>query len=101
MSQQRTRDTQPELALRSALHRAGFRFRLHRKPVIGVRREADLVFISARVAVFVDGCFWHQCPEHATSPKNNDAWWDAKLARNVERDRDTDRRLQDAGWVSI
>lgn len=101
MSRQRRHDTSPERALRSLLHRAGLRYRLHRRPVAGLRRQADLVFAGAKVAVFVDGCFWHCCPEHATSPKANGAWWAAKLARNVERDRDTDRRLAEAGWQVV
>ena len=101
MSRQRSHDTSPERALRSLLHRRGLRYRLHRRPIAGLRRQADLVFAGARVAVFVDGCFWHCCPEHATSPKANGAWWAAKLARNVERDRDTDRRLAEAGWTVV
>ncbi|HVF74113.1 MAG TPA: DNA mismatch endonuclease Vsr [Acidimicrobiales bacterium] len=98
MSRQRRHDTTPERLLRSLLHRRGLRYRLHRRPVPGLRRQADLVFVGPRVAVFVDGCFWHCCPEHATSPKANGAWWAAKLARNVERDRETDQRLAAAGW---
>lgn len=98
MSRQRSRDTDPERALRSLLHGMGLRFRLHRRPVAGLRREADLVFVGPRVAVFVDGCFWHCCPEHATSPRANGAWWATKLAANVARDRDTDERLRAAGW---
>lgn len=101
MSRQRSRDTSPERALRSLLHRRGLRYRLHRRPVAGLRRQADLVFPGPRVAVFVDGCFWHCCPDHGTSPKANRAWWAAKLARNVERDRDTDLRLAEAGWVVV
>lgn len=98
MSRQRSHDTKPERVLRSLLHRQGLRYRLHRRPVAGLRRQADLVFPGARVAVFVDGCFWHCCPEHSTAPRSNQAWWAAKLARNVERDRDTDQRLAEAGW---
>ncbi|HEX2038782.1 MAG TPA: DNA mismatch endonuclease Vsr [Acidimicrobiales bacterium] len=101
MSRQRSRDTDPERALRSLLHRMGLRFRVHRRPVPGVRREADLVFAGPRVAVFVDGCFWHRCPDHATSPRNNGAWWAAKLAANAARDADTDRRLSEAGWAVV
>lgn len=101
MSRQRSRDTSPERALRSLLHRRGLRYRLHRQPVAGLRRQADLVFVGARVAVFVDGCFWHRCPDHATSPKSNGPWWAAKLDRNVERDRDTDQRLMAAGWTVV
>jgi DNA mismatch endonuclease (patch repair protein) len=59
------------------------------------------VFAGARVAVFVDGCFWHSCPEHATAPKANSAWWSAKLAANVARDRDTDQRLAEDGWKVV
>jgi DNA mismatch endonuclease (patch repair protein) len=65
------------------------------------RRRADVVFRRARVAVFVDGCFWHGCPEHGTVPKANRIWWQAKIAANKERDRDTDRALQQARWQSV
>jgi DNA mismatch endonuclease (patch repair protein) len=101
MSRQRSQDTDPERALRSRLHRLGLRYRLHLRPVTGLRRQADIVFPRARVAVFVDGCFWHRCPEHATSPKANGAWWADKLAANAARDRDTDRRLVEAGWQVV
>jgi DNA mismatch endonuclease (patch repair protein) len=101
LSRQRRRDTDPERALRSALHRMGLRFRVHLRPVAAVRREADVVFTRARVAVFVDGCFWHRCPDHATHPKNNGPWWEAKLAANAARDLDTDRRLAEAGWQVV
>ncbi len=66
-----------------------------------MRRRADLVFPRRRVAVYVDGCFWHCCPEHATYPKNNARWWADKLAGNVARDRDTDARLGAAGWLVV
>src|SRR5690349_17954597 len=101
MSGQRTTGTAAEMALRRELHRRGLRYRVDRAPVPGLRRRADLVFTAARVAVFVDGCFWHSCPEHGTYPKANAAWWTAKLNRNVERDRDTDRRLRAAGWLVL
>jgi len=101
MSSQARRNTTPELALRSALHRRGLRFRVHRRPIPGLRREADLVFSAVRVAVFVDGCFWHGCPEHATWPKSNAEWWRLKLTANRERDAETDARLADAGWLSL
>lgn len=72
------------------------------RPVLeGVRRRPDLVFGPARVAVFVDGCFWHGCPEHATWPKNNEAFWREKIETNRLRDRDTDRRLAEAGWEVV
>ncbi len=101
MSHQRTRDTAPELQLRRALHGRGVRFRVD-YPLPGMpRRRADLVFTKAHLAVFVDGCFWHGCPEHATFPHVNAEWWRAKLARNVERDRETDDALLVAGWTVL
>ncbi|KXF56196.1 very short patch repair endonuclease [Rhodococcus sp. SC4] len=101
MRAQRRRDTAPELALRRELHRRGVRYYVDRAPVKGVRRRADLVFPRRKVAVYVDGCFWHSCPQHATFPKNNAQWWAEKLAGNVTRDRDTDARLTDAGWTVV
>ncbi|RVW08619.1 very short patch repair endonuclease [Prescottella agglutinans] len=98
MRAQRRRDTAPEVALRRELHRRGARFFVDRAPLRGLRRRADLVFPRKKVAVYVDGCFWHSCPQHATSPKNNAQWWADKLAANVVRDRDTDARLAAAGW---
>jgi DNA mismatch endonuclease (patch repair protein) len=95
------RDTPSELALRSALHRRGLRFYVDRAPIAGRRRRADVVFPRARVAVYVDGCFWHSCPEHGTSPRANATWWRAKLERNRQRDRDTDRSLREAGWIVV
>ncbi|KLN68845.1 MULTISPECIES: very short patch repair endonuclease [unclassified Rhodococcus (in: high G+C Gram-positive bacteria)] len=101
MSAQRRRDTKPEIALRRELHRRGLRYFVDRAPIKGVRRRADLVFPRRNVAVFVDGCFWHSCPQHATFPKNNAQWWTEKLAANVVRDRDTDARLAEQGWTVI
>jgi DNA mismatch endonuclease, patch repair protein len=101
MRGQARRDTTPELALRQALHRLGLRYRVDRRVLPGVRRRADLVFGPARVAVFVDGCFWHACPVHGTWPKANAAWWRAKLTHNVDRDRDTDAALAAEGWLAI
>lgn len=101
MSRQRRRDTSPELALRRALHARGHRYRVD-APLPGMpRRRADLLFVRSRVAVFVDGCFWHGCPIHATAPKANHEWWQAKLARNIERDRDTDDKLRAQGWSVV
>lgn len=101
MSAQRRRDTAPELDLRRALHRAGLRFRIdHPLPQIP-RRRADVVFTRVGLAVFVDGCFWHDCPVHGTRPKSRAEWWEAKLRRNVERDRDTDARLVEAQWTVL
>ncbi len=98
MQKARTRDTAPEMALRSALHRLGLRFRVDRAPLSGVRRRADIVFTRAKVAVFVDGCFWHGCPIHGTRPKNNAEWWREKIEANRRRDRETDALLRQAGW---
>ncbi len=98
MSANRGRDTSPELALRSALHRRGLRFFKHRKPLPGVRCEVDVAFPSARVAVFVDGCFWHGCPEHGTRPATNAEWWNAKLDANLRRDERNRALLSADGW---
>lgn len=100
MKAQRRRDTAPELALRRELWSRGLRYRVDHK-VVGTRRRVDVVFTRARVAVFIDGCFWHRCPIHSTLPKANAAWWLAKLDANVERDRRTDRDLEMAGWVVV
>ena len=88
------------MALRSAVHRLGLRFRVDRK-MQGTSRRADLVFIFAKVAVFVDGCFWHGCPIHRTWPRANADWWREKLEANVRRDRDTDASLRRLGWVVL
>lgn len=101
MRANRSRDTGPELALRRALHGRGLRFRVDHAPVPGLRCRADVVFTRARVAVFVDGCFWHHCPEHGTIPRANGDWWQAKLRANVARDRRNDIALEAAGWHVI
>jgi DNA mismatch endonuclease, patch repair protein len=101
MESQRQRDTKPELLLRAELHRRGKRFRVDRAPLPGIRRRADIVFSRHRVAVFVDGCFWHGCPEHGTWPKANSAWWKNKIEANVTRDRSTDQLLGTKGWISV
>jgi DNA mismatch endonuclease (patch repair protein) len=95
------RDTPAELAIRSAVHRLGFRYRVDLRPDPSVRGRADLVFTAARVAVYVDGCFWHSCPEHGTWPRANAAWWRQKIEANVHRDRESDRRLTAAGWLVL
>lgn len=86
----RRRDTRPELAVRRAVHALGLRYRVDVRPLPTVNRRADLVFSRRRVAVFVDGCYWHGCPDHGTTPKTNAIYWGGKIARNSERDRDTD-----------
>ncbi|WP_263485356.1 very short patch repair endonuclease [Mesorhizobium sp. ES1-4] len=95
------RNNPRERAVRSALHRRGLRFRLHRRLLANSRRTVDIVFPRARVAVFLDGCFWHGCPLHGTWPKNNAEWWREKIEANIARDRDTDRRLQELGWTVV
>jgi DNA mismatch endonuclease, patch repair protein len=99
----RRTDTKPELALRRALHRMGYRFRKdHRLDLDGGRRvRPDIAFTARKVAVFVDGCFWHACPEHGSKPSVNQGYWNPKLSRNVERDRVADSALEQAGWRVI
>ncbi|WP_055809742.1 very short patch repair endonuclease [Nostocoides sp. Soil756] len=94
----RGRDTKPELALRRELHARGFRYFVNRRPIANVRRTADIVFPRARLAVFVDGCFWHGCPEHHTVAKTHAQYWAEKVQANRLRDADTNRLLGDAGW---
>ena len=101
MQSNKGRDTKPELALRSAAHALGLRYRVSARPLEGLRRTADLVFTRAKVAVFLDGCFWHGCPDHHTVAATNEAFWAEKVQSNRARDRDTDRRLADAGWISL
>lgn len=94
--------TKPELALRSALHTRGRRFRKdHRLDLPNGRVRPDVVFTRRKVAVFVDGCFWHACPIHGRQPTHNTGYWTPKLARNVERDRANDAALEAAGWTVI
>jgi DNA mismatch endonuclease (patch repair protein) len=102
MRANRRRDTGPERALRAELHQRGRRFFVDR-PVRSADRlvRPDLVFPRARVAVFVDGCFWHACPIHGTQPKENNAYWAPKLNENVARDRRNTKTLEDAGWQVI
>lgn len=100
MLSNRRRDTAPELRVRRLLHVAGFRYRVDYAP-LGGRLRADIVFTRLRVAVFIDGCFWHGCPQHATLPKTNSDYWLPKLERNIERDRATDALLRDAGWTVL
>ena len=101
MQQQRGRDTQPELALRRRLHALGLRYRVHQRlPIPGKTRRGDVVFRPTKVVVFVDGCFWHGCPEHGNPRVKSNTWyWPEKIRRNQERDRDTDRSLTELGWA--
>lgn len=101
MSRTGRRDTKPEVELRKALHARGLRFRVDRSVLSDRRRRADVVFGSGRVVVFVDGCFWHGCPQHVTWPAANAAFWREKIETNRQRDRDTDERLREAGWEVV
>jgi DNA mismatch endonuclease, patch repair protein len=99
----RRTDTKPELALRRALHRLGYRFRKDYRLDLaaGKRVRPDIAFTARKVAVFVDGCFWHACPDHGSKPSVNQGYWVPKLLRNVERDRAADSALELAGWQVI
>ena len=101
MQGNRSRDTKPEMAVRSAVHRRGIRFRVSARPQPELARTADLVLRKTRIAVFVDGCFWHGCPDHHTQPATNSRYWADKIARNVERDGETTEYLQRAGWTVL
>ncbi|HEX9519622.1 MAG TPA: very short patch repair endonuclease [Streptosporangiaceae bacterium] len=103
MRANRRADTKPELALRRALHGLGFRYRKDYRLDLadGVRVRPDIVFTARKVAVFVDGCFWHCCPEHGSQPAANTWYWEPKLRRNVDRDRAADTALGQAGWTVI
>ncbi|MGW0597577.1 very short patch repair endonuclease [Streptomyces sp. NPDC002776] len=97
----RSRDTKPERLIRRLVHARGLRYRVAARPLPGLRRTADMVFRPIKVAVFIDGCYWHGCPEHYVPPKTNSGYWSEKVVRNVTRDRDTDRRLEEAGWLVL
>jgi len=102
MQQQPSHDTAPELVLRRALHAMGLRYRVHEQPLPDLRRKADIVFRRSQVAVFVDGCFWHGCPQHGRREHRVNEWyWPEKIERNRRRDADTDARLRAAGWSVV
>lgn len=97
----RNKNTKPELLLRSRLHALGLRFRVGQRPVPAVRRTADIVFTKPRIAIFVDGCYWHACPEHYRPAKTNSEFWTEKIDANRRRDVETDQLLAEAGWQPI
>jgi len=101
MQSVRQKNTSDETALRRELHARGLRYRIHVPVLTKPRRVADVAFSGLRVAVFVDGCFWHGCPRHATWPKQNAEFWRAKILANQKRDRDTDERLRAEGWKVV
>ena len=95
------RDTKPELRIRSAVHALGMRYHVNARPLPQLRRTADLLFTKARIAVFVDGCFWHGCPEHHSVSKTNADYWAEKVRTNRLRDAATDQALREAGWSVV
>lgn len=101
MSRQRSRDTAPELALRRELWSRGLRYRVQHRAACLPRRTIDVAFPRDRVAVFVDGCFWHGCPAHSRPTKSNSGWWAEKIRANGERDADTVARLEADGWTVV
>ena len=101
MERQRRRDTHPELAVRRELHHRGIRFRVDVAPEPDLRMRGDLVWKGRKLVVMIDGCYWHGCPTHGTSPKNNAEWWRTKIGANVERDRRHDAVLRERGWTVL
>ncbi|MFF1459815.1 very short patch repair endonuclease [Streptomyces sp. NPDC058330] len=101
MSRQARRDTAPEVAVRKLLHASGYRYRLNERVPHMPRRTIDIAFTRAKVAVFLDGCFWHGCPDHATQPKSNAEWWRQKLDKNMARDAETTAHLVAEGWAVL
>ena len=101
MQRQGRKNTTPELRIRRILHGRGLRFNVDAKPEPDLRRSADLVFRKAKVAVFVDGCFWHGCPDHARATKSNTLWWAEKIEKNRQRDAETVDLLERAGWLVV
>ncbi len=99
MERQRRRDTLPELAVRRELHRRGIRFRVDVKPEPDLRMRGDLVWKRRKIVIMIDGCYWHGCPTHGTSPKSNAEWWNTKIGANIERDRRHDLALRERGWT--
>lgn len=97
----RQRDTGAEMAVRRRLHAMGLRYRVDFPVLESPRRRADIAFPRLRIAIFIDGCFWHGCPIHGTSPKANAEFWKRKIEANIARDRDTDERLRGTGWVVL
>lgn len=98
MQGNRSRDTKAELAVRRLVHARGLRYRVNARPEADLRRTADLVFTRVRVAVFIDGCYWHGCPEHFSMPSTNLDYWTGKIGRNRARDLETTSLLQERGW---
>lgn len=94
-------NTSCEMAIRRLLFSEGVRYRVHSRPISSLRREADIVFRKMKIAVFIDGCFWHGCPQHKKVIKTHRLWWERKISKTKERDMDTDEKLQSFGWTVI
>jgi DNA mismatch endonuclease, patch repair protein len=101
MQANRSRDTWPELLVRRAVHAAGLRYRVATRPIAELRISADMVFRRARVAVFIDGCFWHGCPDHSSTPRTNVSYWATKIEANRDRDARVGHLLAGAGWTVV
>lgn len=101
MAKVRQKGTGAEIALRRDLYRRGLRYRVDFEVLKKTRRVADIAFPGLRIAIFVDGCFWHGCPEHATWPKQNTEFWRQKIETNRARDTDTNERLRNIGWTVL
>lgn len=101
MSRLGQRDTGPELVVRSLLHKKGLRFRVHSRPVSSINSKADILFRPSSVAVYIDGCFWHFCPEHGSLPASNSDFWERKLTGNRDRDSRVTEELSEQGWLVL
>ena len=101
MSRQKRKDTEAEMSVRRILHARGLRYRVDVRPVPELRARGDIVWSGLRLIVFIDGCFWHGCPDHATRPRANAEWWAEKLDNNIRRDRRTDSELRKRGWTVL
>lgn len=101
MTRQSRRDTTLEVEIRRRLHALGYRYRVDHRPEPSLRTRGDIVFSTRKVVIYVDGCFWHGCPEHATAPTHNADWWRDKLRANVERDRRNTAALEELGWTVV
>ena len=97
MSRIKGKDTEPELILRKALWANGLRYRLKNK----LPGRPDIFFPARKIAIFIDGCFWHGCPDHCQIPKTNQPFWESKLSKNKSRDKEVSRVLENGGWCVI
>ena len=101
MQSQKTTGTGIEMAVRKRLHAQGYRYRVNCKLLPDRRFKGDIVWLGRRLVVFLDGCFWHGCPLHGTTPKSNTEWWEVKITANRERDRLVNELLCDRGWTVL